>query len=83
MALCFVSAKAQSEAALNVMEFLNEEELCVYKRGRNTKSTPSKNAVVSEYRRATGFEALFGYLFLLGESKRIEELFLKAYENKF
>ena len=55
--------------------FLNEEELEIYKRGRNSKShTVAKNADVGTYRIATGFEALMGYLYLSGQQARLEEL---------
>ena len=50
---------------INFMESLTEEELAVYKRGRNAKSyTMAKNATMKDYRKATGFEALMGYLYL-------------------
>ena len=54
---------------------LTEEELRVYKRGRNAKAyTHAKNASIQEYRRATGFEAVFGYLYLKGDMERLLEL---------
>ena len=54
---------------------LNEDELSVYRRGRNAKShTMAKNATVIDYRRATGFEALIGYLYLTGQKERYLEL---------
>lgn len=74
-ALLFVSAKSQSSAMEKLLDKLSEEELAIYKRGRNAKSaTVPKNADVSEYRRATGFETLLGFLFLCGEEKRIAEI---------
>ena len=55
---------------------LTEEERAVLKRGRNTHpSHPAKNAKVADYRRATGVEALFGYLWLCGRTARLRELF--------
>ncbi|MGN0335485.1 MAG: Mini-ribonuclease 3 [Lachnospiraceae bacterium] len=69
--------KAETQAAMieEMKEFLSEEELAVYKRGRNAKAvTKAKNASMSEYRRATGFEALMGYLYLKGDMKRMLEL---------
>ena len=61
------------------MESLSEEELAVYKRGRNAKSySVAKNASVSDYRRATGFEALLGYLYLQDKEDRIIELVKQA-----
>ena len=61
---------------------LNEEELTIYKRGRNAKSaTVPKNADVTEYRRATGFEALVGYLYLSGRNDRLTEIMETAYNH--
>lgn len=77
-----VKAHAQSNAMMVIEEMLTEEEEAVYKRGRNSKSaTVPKNADVSDYRRATGLEALFGYLYIKKETARLEELMEKAYEN--
>ena len=69
--------KAETQALLieAVKDDLTEEELAVYKRGRNAKAvTRAKNATMSEYRRATGFEALMGYLYLKGDMERMIEL---------
>ena len=64
-----------------LMEELTEEEQTVYKRGRNAKSyTTAKNATVIEYRKATGFEALCGYLYLTGKQERMLTLVKKAVE---
>ncbi len=55
--------------------FLSEEELAIYKRGRNaTTHTKAKNASVGEYRKATGFEAMLGYLYLSGNQERLNEI---------
>ena len=71
-----VSAHGQSEALEAILPRLTEEEADIYRRGRNAKKpTKSKNATVAEYVRSTGFEALLGYLYLTGQSERIEELF--------
>ena len=71
----YVKAQAQAEASKKMMESLTEEELWVFKRGRNAKSpTVPKNADVTQYRLATGFEALIGYLYLEGKEERIAEL---------
>ena len=60
-----VQASAQSKMMRRLQEELTEEEHAVYKRGRNAKSvSPAKNQSVTDYRRATGFEALMGYLYL-------------------
>ncbi len=59
---------------------LTEAELSAYKRGRNTKSfTVPKNAEVGEYRRATGFEALLGWLYVSGDTNRMNEIMNMAY----
>jgi len=74
-----VKAQTQSMMAEAVLESLSEEELAVYKRGRNAKSySVAKNASVSDYRRATGFEALIGYLYLQDKEDRIIELIKQA-----
>ena len=75
-AIIFVKAKGQSD----IMHIV-EEELYIYKRGRNAKSpTVPKNADVRDYRTATGFEALVGYLYLIGDKKRLEYIFNRALE---
>ena len=71
----FVSAKAQSEFVDKIMGIMTTEELAVYKRGRNSDAVPPKNTDVAVYKRATGLETLFGYLYLSGKTERIEELF--------
>lgn len=70
-----VQASAQSLMMRKIQEQLTEEETSVYKRGRNAKSiTPAKNQSITDYRRATGFEALLGYLYLQKEWKRMLDL---------
>ncbi len=77
----YVSAKAQAASVRAMEELLSEKELAVYKRGRNAKShTVPKNAGLSEYRHATGFEALAGWLYLSGENERLERIMCLAYE---
>lgn len=72
----FVCAKAQSGAMDIIMDSLTEEELDIFKRGRNaTSATVPKNADPADYRRATGLEALMGFLYLKGDFKRIDHLF--------
>ena len=76
-------AGAQSAMAEILAEYFTEEELSVYKRGRNAHSyTKAKNTTTGDYRRATGFEAVFGYLYLKGDMLRISELFSLAM-NKY
>ncbi len=71
-----VSAHGQSEALARILPMLTEEEADVFRRGRNAKKpTKSKNASVGEYVRSTGFEALIGYLYLTGQTKRMQQLF--------
>lgn len=77
----FVKAHGQSAAMAELEDKLTEEELSSYKRGRNTKSfTVPKNADVGEYRRATGFEALLGWLYVRGENERLNEIMTMAYD---
>ena len=79
-ALDFVRAPKQAEAMKNILPLLDEEEEAVFKRGRNVGHTNTpKSATVSEYRSATGLEALFGWLWLAGKKERINELFRVAY----
>ena len=78
----YVCAAAQSRAIERILPLLNEEELAAFKRGRNTHSqTVPKSATVSEYRRATGMESLFGFLYLSGQIARTEALFSAAYAS--
>lgn len=71
----FVQASAQAELYYSIMDQLTEEEMSMYKRGRNAKSfTTAKNAGIVEYRTATGFEALMGYLYLTDQTERMIEL---------
>lgn len=70
----YVKANAQASIIHEVMDQLSEEEIRIVKRGRNTHSHVPKNAKPSDYRYATGFEALVGYLYLLGESRRLDWL---------
>lgn len=70
-----VKASAQSAIIEKLKPHLTDEEMGVFKRGRNAKSfTMAKNASMSDYRRATGFEALMGYLYLTEQWDRMLEL---------
>ncbi len=70
-----VKAGMQSEMIRKIDPVLTEEEKGVFKRGRNAHSgSIAKNASMGDYRRATGFEALMGYLYLQGKTDRILEL---------
>lgn len=71
----YVQASTQSLMMRAMQEELTEEEHAVYKRGRNAKSvSTAKNQSITDYRRATGFEALLGYLYLKKEWKRMLDL---------
>ena len=70
-----VQASAQSEMMRVIQGVLTEEEHAVYRRGRNAKSvSPARNQSLTDYRRATGFEALIGWLYLKSDWKRIIDL---------
>lgn len=74
-----VKASAQSAMMETLEPELTEREEDLYRRGRNAKSpTMAKNATVADYRRATGFETLMGYLFLTGQHERMLELVEKG-----
>lgn len=84
-----VQASAQSEMMRVLQPLLTEEEHGVYKRGRNAKSvSPAKNQSLTDYRRATGFEAVMGWLYLRKDWKRMIDLIriglehLKEMENE-
>ncbi|WP_238901281.1 MULTISPECIES: ribonuclease III domain-containing protein [unclassified Clostridium] len=80
-AIGYVKAKSQACIMHEIENLLNEEEEAVYKRGRNAKSpTVPKNAEIRDYRMATGFEALIGYLYLVGDKERLEFIFNKSIE---
>ena len=76
-----VRASYQAQAVKAIEHLLTEEEADILRRGRNAHSQVPKSASVSEYRLATGLEALFGYLALLGADERLEELFEVIYSN--
>ena len=78
-----VLAKAPTQCAIlhELEPELTEEELAVYRRGRNAKSpTKAKNATVIEYRTATGFEALVGFLYLDHQEERLPQLLKRSFE---
>ena len=67
-----VKAETQAKIVVGLLEELTEEEMAVYKRGRNAKSyTMAKNASMKDYRMATGFEALIGFLYLSEQNHRL------------
>ena len=70
-----VKAEAQAQLYMLLEDELTEEEKAVYRRGRNSKTTTmAKNATMKDYRMATGFEALMGWLYLKGSMDRLVEL---------
>lgn len=79
-AVKYVKASAQSDAMKVLLPLLTEEEEDVFKRGRNAHSaTVPKNADVIEYRTATGFESLIGYLYLTAQQERLNDLMQEAF----
>jgi ribonuclease-3 family protein len=83
LAIEFVKAKAQADILEKISEMLTEEEQDIVRRGRNTKSaTIPKNADISDYRYATGFEALIGFLYLTGQIDRLIEIVRRIIEVK-
>ena len=78
----YVNAKAQADIIEKIQPLLTEEELNIYKRGRNAKSnTKAKNASITDYRKATGFEALMGYLYLQNKTQRMLDLIKEGISN--
>ena len=77
-----VRASAQSEALARVEDMLTEEEQGVVRRARNAKQSVPKSATPGEYHRATAFEALLCFLYLLGRHDRLEEILTTANPDK-
>ena len=74
-----VKATAQAEFVKDILQLLSDEELAVFKRARNAKkSTKAKHASVAEYNMSTGFEAVLGYLYLIGDNDRLNFLLNKG-----
>ena len=74
-AIKYVKASSQAKLVMGIKDALTDEEWSLVKRGRNQKSaTVPKNALLSDYKYATGFEALIGYLYLLGREERLIEI---------
>lgn len=80
--VAIVNAPAQAKAMEKLLPVLDDDELALYKRGRNAKvnSIPHK-ADISQYHAATGLEALFGWLYLQGKTERINELYAICVED--
>ena len=82
MTVSKVNAAAQAQAAEKILPVLTDEERSVYKRGRNVKvNSVPHHAEIAQYHAATGLEAMFGWLYLLGRRERLEELFARITEE--
>ncbi len=80
-AVKYVKASSQSKIMEHILPHLTHEEIYMFKRGRNTKShSVPKNANLIDYRRASGFEALVGYLYLTGMEDRLQELITLSFQ---
>lgn len=78
-----VNAVAQAEFLKTIMPLLDEEELAIFKRARNAKKpTKAKHASIVEYNLATGFEAVLGYLYLIGQNDRLNFLLNEGNTNE-
>lgn len=78
-----VKATSQAEFLQEIMPLLNEEEIAIYKRARNAKKTTrAKSASVAEYNSSTGFEAILGYLYIIGNLDRLNFLLNKGETNE-
>ena len=74
-AIKYTSAKSQSEIVDSIMPILTDTEIEYYKRGRNSGGTHKpKNSSLNDYRKATGFESLIGYLYLIKNNDRLDEI---------
>ena len=75
-------ASRPAELATRMESILNEEELCIFKKAKNAKvNTLPKNASLYEYKLASAFEAITGYLYLLGSTDRLAEIYDAIYED--
>lgn len=71
----YVTAVSQSKAAERLMEIFTDDEMAIYKRGRNHTHSSPKSATHAQYSRATGLECVFAYLYLIEDNERLEYLF--------
>ncbi len=82
MKVTLVNCKSQADSMRVIMDVLADDELDIFKRGRNVKvNSASKHSSLADYHTATGLEALFGYLYLSGKTDRIKELFMLIIKN--
>jgi len=78
-----VNATSQSVFITKLMPYLNEEELSIYKRARNAKkATKAKSSTIADYNRATGLEALIGFLYITGNYERLNYLLNLEVQNE-
>ncbi|MDE6967323.1 MAG: ribonuclease III [Clostridia bacterium] len=83
LATAEIKASAQAQYMDSIMASLQEDEIAIFKRARNTHmNTMAKHASVADYKKASGFEAVIGYLYLLGKNERLEELIQLIEKNK-
>lgn len=82
MTVDHVKAENQARIVRGLYDILTEEEQDLIRRGRNVKSTVPKNVDPGDYRLSTGFEALLGYLYLIGDEERLYELVEKSIKSK-
>ncbi|MBE6588124.1 MAG: Mini-ribonuclease 3 [Ruminococcaceae bacterium] len=79
---CYVTAVSQANAAERLMSVFTDDELAVYKRGRNHTHSSPKSATHAQYSRATGLECVFAYLYLTEDTERLEYIFRKGFEEQ-
>ena len=82
MTVHHVCASAQADGYHQIESMLTEEETAIFRRGRNTHNNIPKNADPATYRAATGLEALFGYLYVKGDTPRLEQLFSMIWSDR-
>lgn len=83
LTVSYVNAPAQAKAAEKILPMLSDNELALYKRGRNARvNSVPQHANLGQYHAATGIEALFGWLYLQGQKERINELFTAIMEDE-
>lgn len=74
-----INATHQSKAAMDILEHLTEVEHEIYRRGRNSKSNSSaKNASIIDYKKASGYEAVIGFLYITGQYERLEYILTRS-----
>ena len=83
LAVSMVNATAQADFLSEIIDLLNEDEMAIFKRARNAKKTTrAKSATVSQYNISTGFEAVIGYLYIIGDIDRLNFLLNKGMKDE-